>query len=156
MTTVTDRFLAELICEEVMKLSDDIRYVALYRDDKLQSVSRPDRVSPGAWDADKHEEIVVNPTVITLLRQRGRIRSESIQAIIVEYGTFTQFVQPVREGHISVSFAHGSRYSRLLARIKRILSKRRLLCEAEQFPMLRKPVLTNARTRNTIIEGVGL
>lgn len=130
MTTVTDRFLAELICEEIMELSDDIGYVALYRDGKLQNVTRPDRVSPGAWDADKHEEIIVNPTMITLLRQRGRIRSESIQAIIVEYGTFTQFVQPIREGHVSVSFAQGSCYPRLLPKIKRILSKRKLLCES--------------------------
>jgi hypothetical protein len=130
MSTVTDRFLAELICKEIMELSEDIGYVALYKDGKLQNVSRPERVSPGAWDADKLEEIVVNPTMIMLLRQRGRIRSESIHAVIVEYGTFTQFVRPIREGHVSVSFAHGSRYSRLLPRIKRILRKRKLLCDA--------------------------
>jgi hypothetical protein len=48
--------------------------------------------------------LLVNPTVLTLTRQRGDINCGGLAYVVVRYDTFFQFVAPIECGHVSVAF----------------------------------------------------
>lgn len=119
--TKSDQVIAERLSAEVFSLSDDICYVAVYYHGKLQSVSKPNQQRPSWWDSDKYEELIVNPTLITLLRQRGNMDCGGIRYVVIQYGTCTQFVHPINGGHASIGFEPKSNYIRLLPKIIKLL-----------------------------------
>lgn len=53
-------------------------------------------------DTDKYEELLVNPTLLTIARQRGNIDCGGLRFIIVGYGNFYQLVKEIKNGHISI------------------------------------------------------
>ena len=69
--------------ESIFKLSECIRYVAVYK-------------------SDRYEELLVNPTLLKLASQRGNIDCGGLDYILVRYGNFFQFVLPESWGHVSV------------------------------------------------------
>ena len=60
------------LIERVFDLTPDIRYVAAYRNGRLQSAQRPGVAQASTSESDKYEELIVNPTLLTLTRQRGK------------------------------------------------------------------------------------
>jgi hypothetical protein len=48
------------------------------------------------------EELLVNPTLLTLARQRGELDCGGLLHVIVAYGNFNQVVVPAPWGHVSV------------------------------------------------------
>jgi hypothetical protein len=124
--------MVEQVSEQVFSLSEDIRYVAVYYHAKLGSVCKPNPRGSGWWDSDKYEEIIVNPTLIMLLRQRGNIDCGGIRHVIIQYGDFTQVVHPIKGGHISVGFELGSEVARFLPRIKKLLSDKNLIVDTQK------------------------
>jgi hypothetical protein len=125
----TDRAVAELLAERVFSLSDEIRSVAVSYRGRLATVSRPISGGPEWWDADKYEEVIVNPTLMTLLRQRGNIDCGGFEHVVVQYGDFTQLVHPIDGGHLSVGFARTKEYRRLLSRVRKLLRDEGLIAE---------------------------
>ncbi len=121
------RQVAEEVSQQVFAMAEEIRYVAVYYQGKLESVSTPTLSGSEWWESDKYEELIVNPTLITLLRQRGNINRGGIRRVMIEYGDLMQFVQPIQGGHISVGFEPGSDYARLLPKITRLLKQRKLI-----------------------------
>lgn len=93
--------------ELVLGLSPDIRYVALAAGQDVQMWSRP-RQDASASDSDRFEELLVNPTLVTLAGQRGAIDCGGLRYLIVGYGNFDQLVIPLPHGHVSVAFDPGS------------------------------------------------
>jgi len=88
--------------QRILKLSSDVRYVAIYRQGILGSASRPDLTSPSSSESDKYEELLVNPTILTLLNQRGNIDCGGLQYVLIRYGSFFEFVASIKDGHVSV------------------------------------------------------
>jgi hypothetical protein len=88
--------------ENIFKISNDIRYVAIYRDGKLESESRDDTQDKSSTESDRYEELLVNPTLLKLSSQRGEIDCGGLDYLLVKYGNFFQFVLPAPWGHISV------------------------------------------------------
>ena len=86
----------------IFGLSKDVRYVAIYRDGDLETKSKEDTIGSSKSDSDRYEELLVNPTLITLATQRGNIDCGGLDYLIIKYGNFYQFVLPVSWGHISV------------------------------------------------------
>lgn len=125
-TSESARAMAERITRRVFALSDDIRYVAMYRNGKLESISKPDSEGASSWESDKYEEIIVNPTLVTLLGQRASIDCGGVLYIVIQYGNFTQVVHPIRGGHLSVAFESGSDYQEALPAITRLVERERL------------------------------
>jgi hypothetical protein len=87
---------------DIFALSNDVRYVAIYRDGYLETKSKEDTTDASSSDSDRYEELLVNPTLITLATQRGNIDCGGLDYLIIRYGNFFQFVLPATWGHISV------------------------------------------------------
>jgi len=92
----------EWLIETILLLSENIRYVAIYNHDKLATSSRSGTTGASSSDSDKYEELIVNPTLLTLVTQRGNIDCGGAQFVLVRYGNFYQIVMPMTEGHISI------------------------------------------------------
>ena len=85
-------------------LTPDVRYVAVYRHGELSLRQRSDLSLASAPESDRYEELLVNPTVLTLTRQRGEIDCGGLDYVVIRYGNFFQFVAPIEGGHVSVAF----------------------------------------------------
>jgi len=92
----------DVTLKRVFDVSPDIRYVAIHRDGKLASSSRRDLAGASSEESDKYEELLVNPTLVTLLSQRGNIDCGGLRYVLIRYGNFFQLVMPIAHGHLSV------------------------------------------------------
>ena len=88
--------------ESIFKLSDSIRYVAVYKNGQLESKSKSNTLDASSSESDRYEELLVNPTLLKLASQRGNIDCGGLDYILVRYGNFFQFVLPESWGHVSV------------------------------------------------------
>ena len=88
--------------EKVFAISKDIRYVAIYTDDKLILSEQPGIENTSSSESDKYEELIVNPTLLKLVTQRGNIDCGGARYVIIRYGFFYEFVMPLKNGHLSV------------------------------------------------------
>jgi len=91
--------------ESIFRLSDSIRYVAVYRDGQLESKSKSNISDASSSESDRYEELLVNPTLLKLASQRGNIDCGGLDYILLRYGNFFQFVLPQNWGHVSVCIA---------------------------------------------------
>ena len=92
----------------VFAISPDIRYVAVAHGQQVQMRSRPDLRDASSSDSDLYEELLVNPTLLTLATQRGNIDCGGLRYLIVGYGHFHQLVIPTSAGHVGVGFEVGA------------------------------------------------
>jgi hypothetical protein len=92
----------EDLIERIFALTSEIRYVAVYRNGRLQSSQRPGVAQASASESDKYEELIVNPTLLTLTRQRGEIDCGGLEFVLIRYGSFYELVLPLPDGHLSV------------------------------------------------------
>lgn len=88
--------------DAIFALGPHIRYVAFARGQRIDLSQR--EVLSGASDSrsDFFEELLVNPTLLTLARHRGDLDCGGLRFVIVGYGNFSQVVLETREGHVSV------------------------------------------------------
>ena len=89
--------------ESILALSPEIRYVATYLHGEHRSVQRADLADASSSESDRYEELIVNPTLLTLVTQRGNIDCGGARCVLVRYGNFNQLVVPVEGGHVSVA-----------------------------------------------------
>lgn len=90
--------------DRVFALSPAIRYVAVLRDGVLTSRERASLAGASASESDRYEELLVNPTLLTLARRRGDIDCGGLRFIVVAYGNFHQLVMELPDGHASICF----------------------------------------------------
>jgi hypothetical protein len=92
------------LAEALFSLSPGVRYVALARGQDVQLKQRPGLADASSSESDRYEELLVNPALITLARQRGEIDCGGLDYLIVAYGSFFQLVMPLDGGgHVSVA-----------------------------------------------------
>ncbi|GLS33646.1 hypothetical protein SAMN04488498_11626 [Mesorhizobium albiziae] len=96
------------IIEKVFSVSPAVRYVAVYRSGELASRQRDGAEGASSSESDRYEELLVNPTLLTLARQRGNIDCGGGKFVVVGYGNFYQLVIDLPDGHVSVCFDLGS------------------------------------------------
>ncbi len=92
------------LMDALFDLAPDIRYVAVYRHGELSLRQSADLTSASAPESDRYEELLVNPTVLTLTHQRGDIDCGGLDYVVIRYGNFFQFVASIDGGHVSVAF----------------------------------------------------
>ncbi len=93
---------AEELLDAILAASNHIRYVAVYRDGRLLSRERSGLLNASSSESDKYEELIVNPTLLKLVIQRGEIDCGGASFVLIRYGHFYQCVIPDASGHISV------------------------------------------------------
>lgn len=109
------------LIDEIFSLSEEIRYVAVYRDGELLSSMKPGFQNQSASESDKYEELIVNPTILTLVQQRGNIDCGGCRFVLVRYGNFYQFVSPIGGGHASVCISLEANVLRLVDEIYEVI-----------------------------------
>ena len=92
----------------IFEISPDVRYVATYLGGKLEYSQRPDLVGASSSESDKYEELIVNPTLLKLVTQRGNIDCGGARFVLIRYRNFWEIVVPVRDGHVSVGVEAGA------------------------------------------------
>ena len=94
----------DVLLDALFQVTQHIRYIAVYSADQLVIRQRPDLHNASASDSDRYEELLVNPTLLTLTRQRGQIDCGGLAYLLIRYGYFFQLVMPLKEGHVSMAF----------------------------------------------------
>ena len=94
----------DTVAQAVFEVSADVRYVAVARGQDVRLRARPGLDHASSQESDRYEELLVNPTVLTLTRQRGEIDCGGLDYVVVRYGNFFQLVAPIEGGHVSVAF----------------------------------------------------
>lgn len=107
---------------QILSLSADIRYVAVYRHGTLASESRDGLANASDAESDKYEELIVNPTLLTLLTQRGNIDCGGLEYVLIRYGSFFEFVATIDGGHVSVGIEPTSDPLTLVPQITAVVS----------------------------------
>ncbi len=94
----------QAILDQIFEVSTFVRFVALYREGNLVSRQREEVAGASSNESDRYEELFVNPTLLTLVRQRGNVDCGGAQFVVVRYGNFYQLVIALTDGHVSVCF----------------------------------------------------
>jgi hypothetical protein len=90
--------------DELFAVTSTIRYVAFASGQEVRTRKREDLESASAPESDRYEELLVNPTLLTLARQRGEIDCGGLRFLVVGYGNFHQLVMRLETGHVSIAF----------------------------------------------------
>jgi hypothetical protein len=115
--------IMEALLKKIFLVSPDIRYVAIYVNDKLISSERPDLKDPSSSDSDKYEELIVNPTLLKLVTQRGNIDCDGVEFVIIRYGSFYEFVMSLEDGHVSVGIESSADVIAVAYTIRRLMKE---------------------------------
>ncbi len=109
------------LIDSIFALSPDIRYVAVSLPGELRLRERTGLVGASAAESDRYEELLVNPTIVTLVGQRGRIDCGGLEYILIRYGNFFQLVRPLPGGHLSVAVEPAGDPIAVAAAVERVL-----------------------------------
>lgn len=90
------------IIDSLFQFSEQIRYVAIYRNEHLTTKQKQQQADSSSDESDKYEELFVNPALLTLARQRGNVECGGLNFMIIAYGNFFQLIKEIDKGHISI------------------------------------------------------
>ncbi|HJW15980.1 MAG TPA: hypothetical protein VJ499_02620 [Flavisolibacter sp.] len=116
----------EPVLRSILSLSKGIRYAAIYANGKLFSASNEGLSNESSSESDKYEELIVNPTLLKLVTQRGNIDCGGAVYVIIRYGNFFEFVKPIAKGHISIGIHPDQDPFKLIPLIEEALSTHNL------------------------------
>ncbi|MBI1749707.1 MAG: hypothetical protein HYR59_03500 [Acidobacteria bacterium] len=115
------------LIKKVFDSAADIRYVAVYRHGELAMSERPGLANASSSESDRYEELIVNPTLLKLVTQRGNIDCGGVKFVVIRYGSFWQMVRPIEGGHISVGVELTANPLKLADPIEDLLSKHQMI-----------------------------
>ena len=110
--------------EEIFALGPHVRYVASGSGQDVDLAEREGIAGASGAGSDFFEELLVNPALLTLTRQRGELDCGGLRFVIVGYGNFHQVVLPTAEGHVSVCVALGADPVAVAGEVARIVGGR--------------------------------
>ena len=79
-----------------------VGYVALGRGQEVLMRQHPDVVTATSPESNFYEELLVNPTLLTLAGQRGDLDCGGLGYIAIGYGGFIEMIMRMRDGHVSL------------------------------------------------------
>lgn len=95
--------MVHVIAERIAGLGSAVRYVAVSDGEAEPEVwERDPGPDSSSSESDRYEELLVNPTLLTLAGKRGDIDCGGLDYLLVRYGNFFQLVVPTVTGHVSV------------------------------------------------------
>jgi hypothetical protein len=109
------------LIDALLALSPHIRYVAIRQGAELTLRQRAGLAGTSDAESDRYEELLVNPTLLTLTTQRGNIDAGGLRYLLVRYGNFFQLILPTTGGQVSIALEPGAVSVELLEPITAIL-----------------------------------
>jgi hypothetical protein len=91
--------------DAIFALGSHVRYVAFGSGQEVDMREREDIRDASSSESDFFEELLVNPTLLALARQRGELDCGGLRYLIVAYGSFNVIVMPLNDGHVTVGVA---------------------------------------------------
>jgi hypothetical protein len=114
---------ADALADRLFARHDAVRYVAVLDGSQLTLRERAGLSDASAAESDRYEELLVNPTLLTLATRRGEIDCGGLGYLVVGYGNFQQLVVPTRSGHVSVAVEHGADPLAVLRDVRALLAR---------------------------------
>ena len=90
--------------DRILAISPKVRYAAILAGGVLASREHGQLSGASSAESDKYEELIVNPTLLELVRRRGDIDCGGVRFLVVRYGNFFQAIVPWGDGHVSAAF----------------------------------------------------
>src|SRR5689334_15330144 len=109
--------------DAIFQLSPHVRYVAVRRGDDVALRQREGVAHASSGESDRYEELLVNPALLTLGTQRGKIDCGGLRYVLVRYGHFFQFVRTFEDGHVSVAIEAGADVVGIAGQIDSLLGR---------------------------------
>ncbi len=106
------------IIDSLFAISPKVRYVAVLRGKDLELRAREGIAGASAAETDRYEELLVNPTVLGLLRRRGELDCGGLDHLWIRYGNFWTGLFPLRDGHLNVGLELDAVPTEFVERIK--------------------------------------
>ncbi len=111
------------LCRAVLERDGAIRYAAIGRAQAVVSESREELDGASAASSDFFEELLVNPALLLLARQRGELDCGGLRYVVVAYGNFNQLVIPLGPGaHLSVALELSVDAQRLASELTAVIT----------------------------------
>lgn len=111
------------LIDECFAADAAVRYVAVYRHGGLRLAERPGIENASASETDRFEELLVNPTLLTLVRQRGEIDCGGLDWVLIRYGNFFTFLRPVPDGHVNVGLPLDADLTALCPKVQAVIDR---------------------------------
>lgn len=113
--------------EAIFALGPHIRYVAIAAGQEVTTTQRDDLTNASDGSSDFFEELLVNPTLLTLVRQRGDLDCGGLRHVVVGYGNFHQVVVPLPNdtGHVSVAVELDADPTKVAAQVAALVLRHR-------------------------------
>ena len=93
------------MADAIFALGPHVRYVAFGSGQEVDMRQRAEVRDGSSSESDFFEELLVNPTLLALARQRGELDCGGLRYLIVAYGTFNVIAMPLNGGHVTVGVA---------------------------------------------------
>jgi len=119
----------ELASPEAERLVDaffalgHVGYVALGRGQEVLMRSHPDIVTETTPESNFYEELLVNPTLLTLAGQRGGLDCGGLGYIAVGYGGFIEMIMRMKNGHVSLGVSPKTQVGEFAKRMQAVLEQ---------------------------------
>ena len=110
------------LAEQLFGRSHAIRYVAVYRKGDLSLAQRPELQGASAAESDRYEELLVNPTLLLLTRQRGEIDCGGLEYVLIRYGNFFTLAYPLDGGHVTLGIEPAADPLAVVAIVREVLA----------------------------------
>lgn len=113
---------ADHLLERCFATSPAVRYVAVYWRGELRMRERAGLQGASASETDRYEELLVNPALLTLTRQRGEIDCGGLTYLLIRYGNFFTFLRPLAAGHVNVGWELDVDLDRALREVQEVIA----------------------------------
>ena len=111
------------IIDSLFAISPKVRYVAVLRGKDLELRAREGIAGASAAETDRYEELLVNPTVLGLLRRRGELDCGGLDHVWIRYGNFWTGLFPLEDGHLNVGLEPEAAPTDLVAAIRAVVER---------------------------------
>jgi hypothetical protein len=113
----------EALRDAIFAIGPEVRYVAFGDGQRVETAQRDGIADASATSSDFFEELLVNPTLLTLARQRGELDCGGLRHLVVAYGNFNQVVIPAPPGHVSVCVERDADAEAVAQRVTELLGR---------------------------------
>jgi hypothetical protein len=110
--------------DAIFAIGPEVRYVALGDGQRVDTAQRDGLADASEASSDFFEELLVNPTLLVLARQRGELDCGGLRHVIVGYGNFNQVVVPAEPGHVSVCVERDADAESVARQVAALLGRR--------------------------------